>query len=155
MTVPGDATINPATPITPKKFTLLPLLTVLFLLSYGLMTMLIVEQGTTIESQRGLIRDMLRDSVELAALKGKIIQEKNKAAAQRHAGAQAQTPSTKAPATSTPSTQTPSAQVPMAQAPSSQVAPNHAGRSKGQKRVQIPERPASDMADERRAVMMI
>ena len=152
MIVPGDATIKPETPIAPKKFSLLPLLTVLFLLSYGLMTMLIVEQGSTIESQRGLIRDMLRDSVELAAMKGKVIQEKNKAAAQRHAGAQAQAPSAKVPSTSSPSPQTPSTQ---AQAPSSQVAPNHAGRSKAQKRVQIPERPATDIADERRAVMMI
>ena len=39
-----------------KKQSWLPLLTVLFLISYGLMTMLIVEQGRTIESQRSLIR---------------------------------------------------------------------------------------------------
>ena len=41
------------------------------------MTMLIVEQGATIESQRGLIKEMLRDSLELSSMKGKAIQEKN------------------------------------------------------------------------------
>jgi hypothetical protein len=38
------------------KHTMLPLLTVLFLISYGLMTMLVVEQGRTIDAQRTLIR---------------------------------------------------------------------------------------------------
>ena len=143
--------------MTPKKFTLLPLLTVLFLISYGLMTMLIVEQGSTIESQRALIRDMLRDSVELAAMKGKAIQARNNADAQRHAPAHA--PATQAPVTRVPSTQTPSAQMPRTQAPSTQVAPNRSVRNEGSKvqkpRVQVPERPASDLADERRAVMTI
>jgi hypothetical protein len=35
-----------------KKLSLLPLLTVLFAVSYGLMTVLIVEQGSTIQSPR-------------------------------------------------------------------------------------------------------
>src|SRR5579864_3083352 len=52
-----------------KKHGWLPLLTVLFLFSYGLMTMLIVEQGQTIESQRTLIRELFRDSRELSAVK--------------------------------------------------------------------------------------
>ena len=53
----------------PKKRGWLPVLTVLFLISYGLMTMLIVEQGQTIESQRALIRELFRDSTELSAIK--------------------------------------------------------------------------------------
>ena len=52
-----------------KKNGWLPLLTVLFLISYGLMTMLIVEQGQTIESQRALIRELLSNSKELSAAK--------------------------------------------------------------------------------------
>jgi hypothetical protein len=52
-TVPIVAAIN--APTAPKKHGWLPLLVVLFLISYGLMTMLIVEQGRTIESQRALI----------------------------------------------------------------------------------------------------
>jgi hypothetical protein len=54
-----------------KKRTLLPVLTVLFLISYGLMTMLIVEQGNTIQSQRYLIQQLFSDSVELSSMKGK------------------------------------------------------------------------------------
>jgi hypothetical protein len=50
----------------------LPLLVILFIVSYGILTMLVFEQGQTIESQRGLIREMLRDSTQLAALKGKM-----------------------------------------------------------------------------------
>ena len=53
-----------------KKHTFLPVLTVLFLISYGLMTMLIVEQGNTIESQRLLIKQLFSDSAELTAMKG-------------------------------------------------------------------------------------
>ncbi|MFY9906890.1 MAG: hypothetical protein WBX02_05520 [Terriglobales bacterium] len=50
----------------------LPLLVILFIVSYGILTMLVFEQGQTIESQRGLIREMLKDSTQLAALKGKM-----------------------------------------------------------------------------------
>ena len=52
-----------------KKHEWLPLLTVMFLISYGLMTMLIVEQGQTIESQRVLMRELFRDSKELSAIR--------------------------------------------------------------------------------------
>ena len=62
-------------PVAPKKHGWLPLLTVLFLISYGLMTMLIVEQGRTIESQRALIRELFRDSTELSAVKMKAVQD--------------------------------------------------------------------------------
>lgn len=55
------------------------MLTVLFLVAYGLMTMLIVEQGNTIESQRLLIKQLFSDSAELTALKGQ-------QAMQRHSG---------------------------------------------------------------------
>jgi hypothetical protein len=49
--------------VQPKsKHTMLPILTVLFLISYGLMTLLIVEQGSTIQSQRTLIQQLLSDS---------------------------------------------------------------------------------------------
>src|ERR1700745_3150715 len=58
-----------------KKLTWLPLLTALFCLSYALMTMLIVEQGSTIESQRALIRELFRDSTELSAVKMKAAQD--------------------------------------------------------------------------------
>ena len=50
---------------------LLPLLVILFIVSYGILTILVFEQGQTIESQRGLIREMLKDSTQLASMKGK------------------------------------------------------------------------------------
>jgi len=53
---------------------MLPILVFLFIVSYALLTMLVFEQGRTIESQRGLIRAMLQDSTQLAALKSKIAQ---------------------------------------------------------------------------------
>jgi len=51
---------------------MLPILIVLFVFSYVILTALVVEQGRTIETQRGLIREMLRDSNQLAELKGKM-----------------------------------------------------------------------------------
>src|SRR5215470_16508584 len=52
-----------------RKRALLPLLTVLFLVSYGLLTMLLVEQNKTIASQRTLIHLLFKDSLHLSALK--------------------------------------------------------------------------------------
>jgi hypothetical protein len=133
----------PATPR--KKFGWLPILTVLFLISYGLMTMLIVEQGQTIESQRALIRELFRDSTELSAAKMKALQ-------QEHAQAQVQNPSSQ-----NPSTQAPSVHVPTKQAPSSQAGAQQ--RAQNQVRVkpqfQMPSKPAADLADHRRALITI
>jgi len=56
---------------------MLPILVVLFVVSYCLLTLLVFEQGQTIESQRSLIRAMLQDSTQLAALKGKLAQDGN------------------------------------------------------------------------------
>ena len=130
----------------PKKRSWLPLLTVLFLISYGLMTMLIVEQGATIESQRALIRELFRDSTELSAMKVKAQQEAR--------SAKTQAPSSQIQA---PSTQTPSTQAPSKQAPSSQAAPQNRALNQTDKRHQIqpPSRPASDMADARRELRTI
>jgi hypothetical protein len=89
-----------------RKHTLLPVLIVLFLVSYGLMALLAVEQDRTIASQRTLITSLFSDSTELTALKGKIFQKER---SQPQAGAgtrsQAQPPSTQAPMTQTPMTQ--------------------------------------------------
>ena len=58
---------------------LLPVLTILFLVSYGLLTMLVVEQGRTIDSQRSLIHLLFSDSVQLSSIKGKAAQKQNDA----------------------------------------------------------------------------
>jgi hypothetical protein len=92
-------------PQKPKQ-QLLPLLVVLFLISYGLLALLVVEQGQTIANQRSLIQQLFQDSVELTSLKGKAIQ-----APHAKPGSQFKTP----PQVQTPSTQdqnqTPSSQV--------------------------------------------
>ena len=76
---------------------MLPVLIVLFVISYSLMTMLIVEQGRTIDSQRSLIQSLFGDSSELNHIKREAVQ-KQYAAAQAQAEAkthsQVQTPST-------------------------------------------------------------
>ena len=84
--------------VVPKpKRSVLPVLVVLFLLSWGLMAVLVVEQGRIIDSQRGLIQSLFTDSNELMHLKDKIF-KKQRAEAQAQApaknGSQAQTPST-------------------------------------------------------------
>lgn len=81
----------------PKK-SLLPLLTVLFLISYGLMASLVVEQARTIDQQRYLIRSLFSDSSQLSAMKGKAFQKQRadeKAAAEQQAQNPPVTPPTK------------------------------------------------------------
>jgi hypothetical protein len=65
--------IDRAIALPKKRRVMLPILIVLFLISYGLMSMLVVEQGRTIETQRGLIHDLLSDSTQLSAMKAKEI----------------------------------------------------------------------------------
>ncbi|MGA7291606.1 MAG: hypothetical protein WBW53_23255 [Terriglobales bacterium] len=73
---------------TMRAASVLPLLVILFIISYAILTVLVFEQGKTIESQRTLIREMLKDTTQLAALKDKVAQEES----QRVAGtASAQT----------------------------------------------------------------
>jgi hypothetical protein len=60
-----------------SKHSLLPLLVFLFVVSYGLLTMLVVEQGRTIDTQRALIRDLFGDSSQLLSLKGKLAQKQH------------------------------------------------------------------------------
>lgn len=87
--------------IAKPKHTLLPFLVVLFLISYGLMAMLVVEQGRTIDSQRNLIRSLFDDSAQLSHLKGKNLQKQRaeaQAQAEANAKSQAHHPSTQAQA---------------------------------------------------------
>jgi hypothetical protein len=49
---------------------MLPLLIILFLISYGLLTLLVVQQDRKIDSQRSLIHLLFKDNVHLSALRG-------------------------------------------------------------------------------------
>ena len=151
------------TTVPRKRSGWLPLLTVLFLISYALMTMLIVEQGATIESQRVLIRELFRDSTELSAVKMRAQQERAQALAARTQSPLTQNPSSQYASSQTPSTQVPATQAPSSQSPSSQAGPSQAGpqhrtqnRSAKQKsQFQMPSRPASDLADAPRSLITI
>jgi len=75
----------------------LPILVVLFVVSYSLMTLLVFEQARTIENQRGLIHSLFQDSSQLSRLKIEALRTQ-RAAAQAQAEAaehsQGKTPST-------------------------------------------------------------
>jgi hypothetical protein len=110
----------------PKR-SMLPLLTALFLLSYGLMVLLVVEQNRTITSQRWLIAELMSDSKELTSLKSKMQMERRNA--EKHA-------------------------VPKNQSPSTQVVPQSKSKTRGNT-LERPPKLASDTPDVRRAVNMI
>ena len=156
------------TSAAPKRHGWLPLLTVLFLISYGLMTMLIVEQGQTIESQRALIRELFRDSRELSAVRMKTQQDhapspsaRTQAPATEIPSSQnpsSQNPSTRNPSTRNPSTRNPSTQAPSSQAPSSQAGPQHRTKNEAAKQkpqFRMPSKPASDLVDDVRTLITI
>ena len=133
--------------VAKKKRTLLPLLTIVFLFSYGLMTMLIVEQGAVIQSQRNLIQVLMRDSTELWGMKGKAVSDQQTVRAQGQSRAQAQ------------SAQNPSAKAPSSQTPSTQAVPQHGTQGHAGKiakpQAQVPPMPASDLVDQRRTLRTI
>jgi hypothetical protein len=118
---------------------MLPILVVLFIFSYALLTMLVFEQGQTIESQRGLIREMLKDSTQLAALKGKLARDENQRSREK---------------ASSPADQKNSA-------PAAPAAPNRTdknakqpGKSAHSTR-EAPGKPAADLEDVRRSTRVI
>jgi len=115
-----------------KPAAILPLLVILFIVSYGILTMLVFEQGQTIESQRTLIREMLKDSTQLATLKGKIARDDNK---RIHDRATAQVDAD----------------------PSNGAGTKGAKRSNKTARTmkQIPGKPATDLEDVRRSTQVI
>ena len=122
---------------------LLPLLVILFIISYSILTLLVVEQGRTIEVQRGLLREMLKDSSQLASLKQKMARE---AAAhpQGKAAPQADRQNPAGADTASPEDTTPKA---------SGKEKQHPGKSRTMK--EVPERPAADLQDVRRSTRVI
>lgn len=146
------------TSAAPKRHGWLPLLTVLFLISYGLMTMLIVEQGQTIESQRALIRELFRDSRELSAVRMKTQQDHAPSPSARTQAPATEIPSSQNPSSQNPSTRNPSTQAPSSQAPSSQAGPQHRTKNEAAKQkpqFRMPSKPASDLVDDVRTLITI
>jgi len=141
----------------PKRV-ILPLLVVLFLISYGLLALLVVEQGRTIDSQRGLVRDMFSDSAQLNAMKKTLIQKQNEAHARAQAHGQAPSSQAQAPSSQDQSAQSPSTQ--SQSGPSSQVMQKDGAKNRtaGKLRKETPQKPPtaeSDTPDARRNVLHI
>ena len=124
-----NLTVTRADGKKPKR-TMLPFLVVLFLISYGLLTVLVMEQDRTIDSQRSLIHLLFKDNVHLSALRG----GKNlgyAAGTTTHTqSSQSQLSSSQIPLIEVPSNQVPSNQVPSNQVPSNQVPSNQASSNR-------------------------
>jgi hypothetical protein len=121
---------------SPKKTgSLLPLLTVVFVISYVLMTMLIVEQGAAIQSQSNLIHILQRDSSELWAAKGKAIAQQRAAQGKTQSGLPAKDHA--AQGVTTPKHQA-----------------GQAGKTT-KPAISLPPAPASDLLDQRRSLSTI
>ncbi len=133
--------------VTKPGHSLLPALVILFLVSYGLLTMLVVEQGRTIDSQRGLIQMLFSDSVELSGMKGKE-NLRHQAEAQARARSQVKPPPAQA-APRAPQVQSPSSDPPQAGVKS---------QSTSKLAKPLPQRPpksTADQDDERRTLISI
>ena len=130
-----------AEPQPKTRGAMLPLLVVLFVISYGILTLLVVEQGRTIEAQRSLLQEMLKDSRQLATLKDKLARG---VAVQAHDKVPAQMDQKDAVSGSAPNA-TPKAPV---------KDPKRPGRS-ARIRKEAPERPAADLQDVRRSTRVI
>ena len=125
---------------TTRPAAMLPLLVILFIVSYGILTLLVFEQGQTIESQRSLIRDMLKDSTQLATLKSKLARDDGK---QLHDKASAQADHKDA-----------DSGTPAAGAKGSDKETKRPGKSAHSTK-EAPRKPAADLEDVRRSTRLI
>lgn len=66
-----------AKPKSNSHSSLFPVLVMLFVVSYVLLTLLVVEQNRTIQAQRSMIQLLLGDSVQLAHMKSLEIQRQH------------------------------------------------------------------------------
>lgn len=133
---------------TARPGAIMPLLVILFIVSYGILTMLVFEQGQTIESQRGLIKEMLKDSTQLAAMKDKIARDDEKRVHERASAAplDQKTADQKSADSVNPAAS--------AKGPTKEAKPSVPGKS-ARTTKQIPGKPASDLEDVRRSTKVI
>lgn len=139
-----------------SRQTMLPLLVALFLISYVLLTTLVVLQNRTIDAQRGLIHLLFKDSLHLSAKVGfrgnQMVRASQNTAS---ATVSSQHPSTQAQSNQAQSKQTPSNQVSATQTPSVQVpviqatpqASAKSGRSSRKAQKALPAFPPAEVTD--------
>ena len=149
LTVVYSSENEPIRKKTKRPAALLPLLVILFIVSYGILTMLVFEQGQTIESQRGLIREMLKDSTQLASMKDKLSRDD---AGSQAGGQQDDKASVQADGSAV------KAGAPEAAAKGSNVKGSDKAKKSGKSArsmKQIPGRPEADLQDVRRSTRVI
>jgi len=130
---------------------MLPLLAALFLISYALLTTLVVLQDRTIDSQRSLIHSLFSDNLHLVATK--LGSHRSQATGSNQnpsqAGATKQPPVSHLPSTQTPSNQLSAMQNPSTQVPVIQAKPETGAKpSRNTRKAQkVPVRPPAEMTD--------
>jgi hypothetical protein len=160
-----DAIVNAAT-IRKRKLTALPLLVVLFVISYFLLTKLVIEQDKTIDSQRSLIHMLFKDNVYLSTLRKHAAEWSKKAKTLGNSQPQAGIAASQNPASNSQSShvsslaEIPSAQVPVIQVPSSKVGPQANAKTnrkarKAEKTHPAPPDELTDPSDMRRVSFAI
>jgi microcystin-dependent protein len=160
-----------------SRKTLLPFLSVLFLIAWAMVMVLIVLQDRMIDAQRDLIHVLFKDNVREVAMKSASRQNDksaahNKTDAKRSGGhsatqqdqedqnSVAQVPSANIPSTQAPLSQVPLSQDAVSQPPSSQVKPksgDKSGRNSRKMRSPFSRPPAeiTDPSDQRRVSISI
>ena len=128
-----------------RKHGLLPLLVILLLISYGLLTMMVVEQNKTIGSQRTLIHLLFKDSLHLSALR-KAEREKSQPHPAQGTATSSLQANAQAPSAKTPVIQVPQQKDPSIQVPSSKTKQQSSGRA-GLKQKKLPNRPPAEITD--------
>ena len=160
-----------------SRKTLLPVLSVLFLIAWGMVTVLIVLQDRMIDAQRDLIHVLFKDNVREVAMKSAASQNgkspaQNKGGAKRAGGRRdtqqdqedqnsvAQVPSANIPSAQAPLSQVPLSEDASSRPPSSQVKPksgDKSGRNSRKMRSPFSRPPAeiTDPSDQRRVSISI
>jgi len=144
-----------------RKLTALPLLIVLFVISYLLLTKLVIEQDKTIDSQRSMIHMLFKDNTYLSRLHKHSSALSKKSKSQADSQLQAQNPASQNSASDSASNQESSSQIPLAQVPSSKVGPQanaKNGRRTRKAEKAIPASPPpepTDPSDQRRVSFSI
>jgi hypothetical protein len=133
-----------------RKQTMLPLLVFLFVVSYGLLTTLVVFQDRTIDAQTDLIHLLFKESRRLnviaAAQKNQVLVEKQRGS---QGSAHTQIPSSQVPKIQVPSSQVPTSQN-ATQIPSSQEKRQGSakpGRNQHKAGRRSPFRPPAEVTD--------
>jgi hypothetical protein len=130
---------------------MLPLFVVLFLISYVLLTALVVLQDRTIDSQRNLMRLLFSDNLRLVAIKVGLHRNharSDQSIAQGRVLSQnqsTQVSSVQAPSNQASATQSPSAQIPVIQAKPEASAKS--GRNSRKTQKALPARPPAEVTD--------